>query len=80
MVPHVTPAAFENQENSISGKIYHNMGGNLVNRDRTQCQYFWEVYERESKANSLTVSWHNVIIANHVGKRMDPRLHGNEPQ
>ena len=56
------------------------MGGNLVNRDRTQCQYFWEVYERESKANSLTVSWHNVIIANHVGKRMDPRLHGNEPQ
>ena len=34
------------------------MGANLVRKDWTQCQYFWMIYERESKFHTLTVSEH----------------------
>ena len=39
------------------------MGASLVQKGWTQCQYFWMVYERESKANTLTVSKHSKLLS-----------------
>ena len=39
------------------------MGANLVQKGWTQCQYFWMVYEKESGANTLTVSEHEEPVS-----------------